>query len=87
MRQARDVTEEQHEKDSEAMRPVVNLTLLVLGRRGVRHGDRSSGEPQALAKGLLHPVQLLQGTLGKLRLTFISAKLKNLSAYTDSPDF
>lgn len=50
-------------------------------------GNRSSGEPQALAKGLLHPVQLLQGTLGELRLAFISVRLRNLAAYTNSPEF
>lgn len=50
----------------------VSLTLFVHRRREVRHmGTRSSGEPQSLTKGLLHQVQLQQGTLGELRLIFI----------------
>lgn len=63
----RKARKEEHEKDLAALKPIVEPCLARSQKEGSgTGGDRPSGEPQTLSKGLLYPVQLLQGTLGGL---------------------
>lgn len=66
-RRERHAREEELEKDLVALKPIVEPCLACSQKEGSgTGGDRPSGEPQTLSKGLLYPVQLLQGTLGEL---------------------
>lgn len=66
-RSERHAREGEHEKDLVALKPIVEPCLACSQKEGSgTGGDRPSGEPQTLSKGLLYPVQLLQETLGEL---------------------